>query len=149
MISILDIFNWYTLLSFIWLYFCLIFSDITEKDGETYFPHPILLPDSRTLPYLFFQLGAILALLFVVLSKVSWLTPETSFTKISVMTLINVVILIVSFLQMFSPTYKRGWLIRLPIFISLSIIQLYFSNVTSWLFLKHLVILGVRIFHTK
>ena len=65
MVSLMDILNWYTLISFIWLYFCLIFSDITEKDGETYFPHPILLPDSRTLPYLFFQLGAILALLFV------------------------------------------------------------------------------------
>lgn len=128
MVSLMDIFNWYTLISFIWLYFCLIFSDITEKDGEIYFPHPTILPNSRIIPYLIFQLGAILALFFLVLSKVSWLIPETSWMKISVMTWINVVILMVSLFQMFSPSYKRGWLIRLPLFISLSIIQFFFSQ---------------------
>ena len=132
MVSLMDIFNWYTLLSFIWLYFCLIFSDITEKDGETYFIQLAILPNSRIIPYLIFQIVAILALLFVVLSKLSWLTPETSLMKISVMTWINVVILIVSLFQMFSPSYKRGWLIRLPLFISLSVIQLYFSRLTFW-----------------
>lgn len=130
MISILDIFNWYTLISFIWLYFCLIFSDITEKNGETYFVQIALLPNSRTIPYLIFQFGAFFSLFFVDLSKVSWLTPETSLMKISVMTWINVIILIVSLFQMFSPSYKRGWLIRLPLFISLSVIQFYFSQLT-------------------
>ena len=127
MVSLMDIFNWYTLISFIWLYFCLIFSDITEKDGETYFPHPTVLPNSRIIPYLIFQLGAILALLFVVLSKVSWLIPETSLIKISVMTWINVMILIVSFVLMFSPAYKRGWLIRMPIFLAVSLFQFMLS----------------------
>lgn len=124
----MDIFNWYTLLSFIWLYFCLIFSDLTEKDGETYFIQLAILPNSRIIPYLIFQIVAILALLFVVLSKVSWLTPETSLMKISVMTWINVVILIVSLFQMFSPSYKRGWLIRLPIFLGLSLFQYTLSH---------------------
>ena len=127
MVSLMDIFNWYTLISFIWLYFCLIFSDITEKDGETYFPHPTVLPNSRIIPYLIFQLGAILALLFFVLSKVSWLIPETSLIKISVMTWINVMILIVSFVLMFSPAYKRGWLIRMPIFLAVSLFQFMLS----------------------
>lgn len=132
MISIFDIFNWYILISFIWLYFCLIISDITEKDGETYFIQLAILPNSRIISYLIFQIGSILALFFVDLSKVSWLTPETSWMKISVMTWINVVILMVSLFQMFSPSYKRGWLIRLPLFISLSIIQFFFSRLTFW-----------------
>ena len=127
MVSLMDIFNWYTLISFIWLYFCLIFSDITEKDGEIYFPHPTILPNSRIIPYLIFQLGAILALFFLVLSKVSWLIPETSLIKISVMTWINVMILIVSFVLMFSPAYKRGWLIRMPIFLVVSLFQFMLS----------------------
>lgn len=130
MVSLTDIFNWYILTSFIWLYFCLIFSDITEKDGEKYFVQIAILPNSRTIPYLIFQFGAFFALFFVDLSKVSWLIPETSWMKICVMTWINVVILMVSLFQMFSPSYKRGWLIRLPLFISLSVIQLYFSRLT-------------------
>lgn len=128
MVSLMDIFNWYTLLSFIWLYFCLIFSDITEKDGEKYFVQIAILPNSRTIPYLIFQFGAFFALFFVDLSKVSWLTPETSWMKICVMTWINVVILIVSLFQMFSPSYKRGWLIRLPIFLGLSLFQYTLSH---------------------
>ena len=128
MVSLMDIFNWYTLLSFIWLYFCLIFSDITEKNGETYFVQIALLPNSRTIPYLIFQFGAFFALFFVDLSKVSWLTTETSWMKICVMTWINVVILIVSLFQMFSPSYKRGWFIRLPIFLGLSLFQYTLSH---------------------
>ena len=130
MISIFDIFNWYILISFIWLYFCLIISDITENDGETYYIQLAILPYSRIIPYLIFQIGAVLALFFVDLSQLSWLTPETSWMKICVMTGINVVILMVSLFQMVSPSYKRGWLIRLPIFISLSIIQFFFSQLT-------------------
>lgn len=104
--------NKVVLYSFIWLYFCLLFTDFICKEGESYtlFNPP---PFIRTM---LFILGVVVIHIFCHTDKY---VVSTSLEEVQYILLVTCVImlLLLMILFLFLPNIKFGGLIRLPLFL--------------------------------
>lgn len=131
--------------SFIWLYFCLIFSDIVVGE-EAYFGD--LPPLSRVLPFVLFLIVYFGYNMDKYVATTIDISRDNPFWYL-ILLVFNLFLIFVILYGLISESFnpKTGWIIRLPLFLLFSIIQivliyLTFGNIfiIIWIIITMIVI---------
>lgn len=114
--------------SFIWLYFCLIFSDIVVGE-EAYFGD--LPPLSRVLPFVLFLIVYFGYNMDKYVATTIDISRDNPFWYL-ILLVFNLFLIFVILYGLISESFnpKTGWIIRLPLFLLFSIIQIVLIYLT-------------------